>query len=118
MALESNVHMRKASFFDGNNYDYWKIRMMVHLKAMGKKFWKIVDEGYTIVDPKNLTKAEEANEHLNDQAVNVLCSALNINEFNRVKGIETAHGIWERLMEIHEGTTIVKEHSVCLQEFV
>jgi hypothetical protein len=109
MALEGNNHVGKPPFFDGNNYDYWKTRMTAHLKAMGRKIWKIVIEGYVILDDKNMTRQDEENELLNDQAVNVLYGALDIGEFNRVKGLESAHGIWEKLKEIHEGSNTVKE---------
>jgi hypothetical protein len=37
MASNNNVHIGKPSHFDGNNYDYWKIRMSMHLRAMGGK---------------------------------------------------------------------------------
>jgi hypothetical protein len=37
MASNNNVHIGKPPHFDGNNYDYWKIRMLMHLKAMGGK---------------------------------------------------------------------------------
>jgi hypothetical protein len=39
-----NVHVGKPPFFDGTNYDYWKTTMMVHLKALSRKIWRIVDE--------------------------------------------------------------------------
>jgi hypothetical protein len=38
----NNVHIWKPPHFDGNNYDYWKIRMPMHLKARGGKIWPIV----------------------------------------------------------------------------
>jgi hypothetical protein len=38
MASNNNVHIGKPPHFDGNNYDYWKIRMSMHLKAMGERF--------------------------------------------------------------------------------
>jgi hypothetical protein len=40
--------------------------------------------------------------------MNVFYDALDINEFNRIKNLTTVHEIWIKLMEIHEGTTIVK----------
>jgi hypothetical protein len=40
--------------------------------------------------------------------MNVFYDALDINEFNRIKNLTTAHEIWTKLMEIHEGTTIVE----------
>jgi len=41
--------------------------------------------------------------------VNVLFSALDVSEFNRVKSLTNANEIWKKLMEIHEGTSTVKE---------
>ena len=83
--------------------------MSVHLKAMSRKLWRIVNDGYVILDEKNLTAQYEENEVLNDQAVNVLFSALDVSEFNRVKNLTNANEIWKKLMEIHEGTSSVKE---------
>jgi hypothetical protein len=39
--------------------------------------------------------------------MNVFYDALDINEFKRIKNLTTAHEIWTKLMEIHEGITIV-----------
>jgi hypothetical protein len=43
------VHIGKPPQFDGNNYDYWKIRMSMHLKAMGGKIWPIVRDGFLVL---------------------------------------------------------------------
>ena len=83
--------------------------MSVHLKAMSRKIWRIVNDGYVILDEKKLTALDEENELLNDQAVNVLFSALDVSEFNRVKNLTNANEIWKKVIEIHEGTSSVKE---------
>jgi hypothetical protein len=51
--------------------------------------------------------------------MNAFYDALDINEFNRIKNLTTAHEIWTKLMEIHEGTTIVKSAKlyVCKGKF-
>jgi hypothetical protein len=49
------------------------------------------------------------NKKFNDRALSVLYNALAISEFNRVKGLEKANEIREKLMEICEGTSTVKE---------
>jgi hypothetical protein len=54
------------------------------------------------------TLSDNENVLTNDQAMNVFYDALDINEFNRIKNLTTAHEIWTKVMEIHEGTTIVK----------
>ena len=109
MTSDNGIHVGKSPFFDGNNYDYWKIRMSAHLKAMSRKLWRFVSDGYVILESKNLTPLDEENEILNDQGVNVLFSALDVSEFNRVKSLTNANDIWKKLMEIHEGTSSVKE---------
>ena len=76
---------------------------------MSRKIWRVVNDGYVILDPKNLTPLDEDNELLSDQAINVLFSALNVSEFNRVKNLDTVNEIWKKLMKIHEGTSTVKE---------
>src|SRR6185436_6966979 len=109
MTSDHGIHVGKPYFFDGNNYDYWKTRMSAHLNAMSRKLWRVVNDGYVILDAKNLTPTDEENEVLNDQGVNVLFSALDVSEFNRVKSLKNANDIWKKLMEIHEGTSCVKE---------
>ena len=83
--------------------------MSAHFKAMSRKLWRIVNDGYVILDAKNLTLTDEENEVLNDQGVNVLFSALDVSEFNRVKSLTNANDIWKKLMEIHDGTSSVHE---------
>ena len=67
MTSENGIHVRKPPFFDGNNYDYWKTRMSAHLKAMRRKLWRVVNDGYVILDAKNLTAQDEENDVLNDK---------------------------------------------------
>ena len=83
--------------------------MTVHLKALSRKIWRVVNDGFIILDSKNVTSLDEENELLNDQAMNVLFSALDVSEFNWVKNLKTSNEIWKKLMEIHEGTSSVKE---------
>src|SRR6185312_10367442 len=84
MTSDNGIHVGKPPFFDGNNYDYWKTRMSAHLKAMSRKLWRVVNDGYVILDTKNLTPLDEENEVLNDQGENVLFSALFVKRFNRM----------------------------------
>ena len=119
MASNNNVHIGKPPHFDGNNYDYWKIRMSMHLRAMGGKIWPIVRDGFVVLKEDEPSVSDNENILTNDQAMNVFYDALDINEFNRIKNLTTAHEIWVKLMEIHEGTTIVKSAKlyVCKGKF-
>jgi hypothetical protein len=98
MAKEDNFHVGKPPVFDGNNYDYWKKRMEVHFKALGRDLSRIVMEGYVILDPKKKMDDDDKNEKFNDRALSVLYNALAFSKFNRVKGLEKANKIWEKIM--------------------
>ena len=93
MTSDNDIYVGKPPFFDENNYDYQKTRMSAHLKAMSRKLWRVVNDGYVILDTKNLTPLDEENEVLNDQGVNVLFSALDVSQFNRVKSPTNANEI-------------------------
>lgn len=56
-----------------------KIRMTDHLIAMGGNIWRIVKDIYVVLKQ--------------DQAMNVLYDSLDINDFNRIRNLKTAHEI-------------------------
>ena len=80
MTSENGIHVGKPPYFDGNNYDYWKTRMTSYLKALSRKLWRIINYRYVILDEKNLTPLDKENDLLNDQGVNMLFSALDVNK--------------------------------------
>jgi hypothetical protein len=89
----SHVNVGHAQFFDGDgsNFDYWKTCMRIHLKAMGGTLWKVVDEGFVVLDEANPTQADNENIIANAQAINVIIHALCIQEYHRVCKLDTAH---------------------------
>ena len=46
---------------------------------------------------------------LNVKTMNVLYSALDLNESIRIRGCRSAKEIWDKLREIHEGSENVRE---------
>ena len=67
------------------------------ISRLSRKLWRVVNNGYVILDAKDLTPVDEENEVLNDQGVNVLFSALDVSEFNRVKSLTNTNDIWKNL---------------------
>ena len=107
MSNEVN-HVGKAPMFNGTNYSTWKIKMSTHLKAMSFHIWSIVDVGFAITGTP-LTEIDHRNLQLNAQAMNALFNSLIQEEFDRVSKLETAYKIWNKLAEIHEGTSEYKD---------
>nr|AAN05371.1 Putative retroelement [Oryza sativa Japonica Group]AAP53179.1 retrotransposon protein, putative, Ty1-copia subclass [Oryza sativa Japonica Group] len=68
----------------------------------------IVDVGFAITG-KPLTEIDHRNLQLNAQAMNALFNSLSQEEFDRVSNLETAYEIWNKLAEIHEGTSEYKD---------
>jgi hypothetical protein len=106
----NDINVSHVLYFkgDGSNFDYWKTCMRIHLKTMGEIIWKVVDEGYVILDEDNPTQVDNENLLANDQAMNVIIRALCIREYHRVCMLETTHEMWGKLIEDHEGTSNVK----------
>jgi hypothetical protein len=73
-----------------------------------EKIGEFVRDGFVVLKQDEPTASDVENILVNDQAMIVLYDALDINEFNQIKNLTTAHEIWTKLMEIHEGTTFVK----------
>jgi hypothetical protein len=106
----THVNVGHALFFGGvgSNFDYWKTCMRIHLKAMSGIIWKVVDEGYVILNEANPTQVDNENLLANAQTMNVIIRALCIHEYHRVCKLETTHEMWGKLIEAHEGTSNVK----------
>jgi hypothetical protein len=69
MASNNNVHIGNPPHFDGNNYDYWKIRMSMYLKAMGGKIWPIVRNEFVVLKEDEPSPSDNENILTNDQAI-------------------------------------------------
>jgi hypothetical protein len=84
MASESNVHMGKPTL-RWKQLDYWKIKMMAHLGAMGGKIWRIVRDVSVVLKQDEPTPSDEESILVHGQDMDVLYDALDINEFNHIK---------------------------------
>jgi prepilin-type processing-associated H-X9-DG protein len=108
--VTSHLNVGNALFFDGHGstFDYLKTCMRIHLMAMGETLWKVVDEGFDILNEANPTQVDNENILANAQALNVIIHDLCIHEYHRVCKLETIHEMWGKLIESHEGTSNVK----------
>ena len=93
--------------FDGNDFQYWKVRMACFLEAASMDVWRVTVEGYTpLGDPRAPTAEEEPLVKANTKAKNLLYGAMTKEVFNRVCSCVTAHDIWTALELIHEGSKV------------
>jgi hypothetical protein len=82
----------------------------MHLYRLHPSLWKIVVVGVTIsAEGEALTLENERDLHHNVQATRVIMRSLCSQEFNKVRNIQIAKGIWDTLKEAHEGTEHVRQ---------
>lgn len=84
--------------------------MNAYLLSMGLAVQKIVKDGYTTVEEDTLMIATDIkNLELDGKAINALYAALTQKELAKVINYKTAHDIWEKLRNIYEGDSKIKE---------
>jgi hypothetical protein len=89
--------------------------MPCYLEAVDLGVWRVTHDGTK--PPKNLEKptmSEEKEIHLNARAKNCLYESLSMDIFNQVFTLKIANEIWLKFLELHDGTSNVREQKHCL----
>jgi hypothetical protein len=109
MMKSTNSYKNGIPQFDGHKYGFWSIRMNTCIQAQEFEMWKSIVYGYTVptVPPTN-DKAVKLGQN-NSKATNALLNGLNETIFTNVSHCKSAKEIWDKLQNIYEGDTKVKE---------
>jgi len=100
MALSLHINNRKkAPYFDGTNYAYWKVKMTAHLKSINREVWKVTETKFEVANENAPTPVEEKKLQCNDIAISALHEALDGKTFEQIKNIKIAHDAWAKLEE-------------------
>ncbi|KAM1120171.1 hypothetical protein ACFX2I_044276 [Malus domestica] len=95
----------KALVFDGENYDFWRIRMTTIFKSYD--LWDMVQHGYELPEmeidalEEDLTETQlktlKQNRMEDARALGIIQGAVSDTIFPRIANEETAKGAWEVL---------------------
>ena len=105
-SMKEENSSNRPSFFDGYDYHYWKRRMAMFLRSQNYDVGEVTfsqmkpDKDGAI--PENLKAADR-------RAMNYLASALSNEQLDKVFSCESAYEIWNKLVQIYEGDSNVKE---------
>ena len=88
--------------FDGNDFSYWKTRMQAYMESISPEVWETASVGYRLPYTLEQTKWDR-------KACNAIFESLDREIYRRVKSKSKAYQIWATLVEIHEGSTRVRE---------
>jgi hypothetical protein len=88
-----SVPLGKPPYFDGEDYSMWSDKMRHHLTSLHKSIWDIVEYGAQV--PKVGDKDYDSNKadqirHFNSQDTIILLASLCREEYNKVRGLNTA----------------------------
>jgi hypothetical protein len=105
----TNSYKNGIPQFDGTKYVFWSIRMRAYIQAQGFQVWQSIVDGYTTptIPPTN-EKVVKLGEN-NSKATNSLLNGLRDTVFTKVSHCKSAKNIWDKLQNIYEGDTKVKE---------
>lgn len=80
-----------TSFFNGNDYGYWKHRMEIFLNTFDHRVWGLIIDGYIIPNkPHSKWTTAEAYPHkFNFRALNAIVGGLTLNEFRKIGHLKT-----------------------------
>ena len=109
--MEGSQSLNVPPFFDGNNYAFWKVRMMTFLCSIDDAVWDAVEVGWTKPEAIKSTwdKAALAMANANSKALNAILCGVSPEEFHRISHITVAKEAWEILETTYEGTKKVKD---------
>ena len=124
--MVSKKHTRaykRAPIFDGENYDYWKEYMSVHIQSVDMDVWdavangrfqpQVVANGVSQDKPKADWRDDDKKKVQYDlKALNILISCIGVNEYHSVSHFKTSKDMWDALETLHEGTNEVKQSKI------
>jgi hypothetical protein len=99
----------KLVVFNGKDFGYWKNRTRNYHLSQGRAIWEIVQEAYLIpATLDNATQGEVQRYEDNYNVLNLITTALDMNMYDRVSHLETAHDIWLKLCNTYKGSYEIK----------
>ena len=93
----------KVPMFEGNDDDFWSIRMKNYLMYLGLDVWELVVRGYVVPEdiPSNSEEKKQYWDHA--KALNTLQSSLSKKVLAKVLTCTSAKQLWDKLGTIYAG---------------
>jgi hypothetical protein len=109
----TSIPIDKAPYFDGTSYNQWKQCMKNYLYSISPEVWQVICDGVDFSDDDEQPTSNQLQKiHHNAQAISLLTSSIDKEEFNHVDGLDVAKDIWTTLRMAHEGSKTVRKAKV------
>ncbi|CAJ2627755.1 unnamed protein product [Trifolium pratense] len=115
MDAEASFSQAALPIFDGENYEFWAVRMETYLEALD--LWEVVEEDFEILPlPDNPTMAQLKNHRQKKirkaKAKSCLFAGVSKTIFTRIMSLKTAREIWNYLKEEYAGDDRIRNMQV------
>ncbi|KAK1663545.1 hypothetical protein QYE76_051704 [Lolium multiflorum] len=84
-----------------------KIFAWITLRA-STELWRIIEEGYSPRDPRNLTRREVVDDQLNTTAINMIHMAVTPKDRAHICSLKTAKAAWDKLDKLFLGNESIQ----------
>jgi hypothetical protein len=88
-----------------------------YLYSISPEVWQVVCDCVEFLDEDEHPTADQLQKiHRNAQAISILTSSIDKEEFNRVDGLDVAKDVWNSLQMAHEGSRPIRKAMVKMLE--
>jgi hypothetical protein len=113
----TSIPVGKSPYFDGTCYNQWKHCMKNYLYSISPEVWQVVCDGVVFSDDDEQPTPDQLQKfHHNAQAISILKSSIDKEEFNHIDGLDVAKDDWTTLWMAHEGSKPVRKAKVEMLE--
>jgi hypothetical protein len=113
----TSIPIGKAPYFDGTSYNQWKHCMKNYLYSISPEVWQVVYDGVNFSDDGEQPTSDQLKKiHRNAQAISILTSSIDKEEFNYVDGLNVVKDVWTTLRMAHKGSKPVRKVNVEMLE--
>jgi hypothetical protein len=82
---------------ESNNFENWQFLMCSHVRSTSTELWRIIKEGYSPRDPRNLTIRDVVDDQLNATAIHMIHMAVTPKDRAHIRFLKTAKEAWDKL---------------------
>jgi hypothetical protein len=113
----TSIPLGNAPHFDGTNYNQWKHCMKNYLCYISPMVWQVVCHAVDFPDEDEQPTSDQLQKiHRNAQAISILTSSIDKEEFNCVYGLHVAKDVCSTLQMAHKGSKPVRKAKVEMLE--
>jgi hypothetical protein len=99
----TSIPIGKAPYFDRTCYNQWKHCMKNYLYSISLKIWQVICDGVDFLDDHEQPTPDQLQKiHRNAQAISILTSSIDKEEFNRVDDLDVVKDVWTTFRMTHE----------------